>query len=285
MSNKTDLESKRLPYEEWDFSMIPAELTDLAFFYEFSRQSQKIKNRVDDYRKLHPYFPKETWMGGPLCFDNALLEQLAPSEIDYINSLMPFFKFEAFLSVIDWLSYCPGFPDKPFSELTEEEYRNNRPVPVNTRGLDEWAGRGPDNYLHQLIPFVDKTFVEIADTPGVLKEYNSIHLIHFDWRKTDAELVRDFKDWMKMQRECFAITPTHAYARGLYNDPIPMPDKCKKKEKALEYLGVLRKQQACATWRQYMQTYCHSDADQRPEEKKVAAAGQLLAWFESQLQP
>lgn len=298
--------------EEWDFSLIPTEHVDNAFFYEFSRQSPIIQDVVNEFRKLAPILSKMPSNYGALIFDESdwkefdnsgdepkgeefkpcLMKEIDGKIVEFplkglneadkerLRTNSQNFKNNSFIEIIYQLSFCASFPEVPYSCLSESERVE---IPTNVEGLLYLASRQYGGGGHLWNGIEDKTFWEIGDIPGMLQEHCDLHLLCIDWRKTDAELAQDLKEWVKRIRPNVDIKSTPLYSRGLYNQPIPMPPNCKKKDKALEYLGILRKRMSAGTWKQYMHTYCSLDADQREEEKKVAAANKILSWFESQV--
>ena len=275
-------EKKALPKSEWCFQKINPADVKLAFFYEYSRQSSRMIRKVRHYRDLHPYL--YTFRPIPVCIDGNKYQACTLPQRYIIDLLMATFKEDAYSHLIDWLSFIPKFPEVPFCELEKKDLQNGRNLPTNTRGVSDIVWHTSKGASH--IPMIFRTpekFSDIISKPGFVRDHESLHVMIINWRKTDSELVDDFRDWLKMSREFIEIPPVRESARGIANNPLDLPEECKSVETALLHLGKLRCLDSCGSWDEYMRIYRPGNTDRRSLQKDVAAARKVVAWLESKI--
>jgi hypothetical protein len=180
--------------------------------------------------------------------------------------------------------FIPKFPEMPFCELKQKDWQNGRPLPTNTRGFEDVVWYTPNRGHSIPLPFWGPgNFKEVISKPGFVLDHESLHVMILDWRKTNEELVADFRDWIKMSRSMVEVEPVRESARGIANDFLDLPKECKSVDTALLHLGKLRCFDSCGSWDEYMQIYCPGNADRRSLQKDVAAARKVLAWLDSRI--
>ena len=276
------MDKKKLASAEWNFSALKPQEIDAAFFYEFSRSSKVVVEKVELYRSLH-WVITDFLFTSPLCLDGEIFDSLVHEEQAKIQQKLDAFKKNSFLRVIDWLSYCPKFPEIPFLDLAPADYREKgRGLPIHTRGFIDLGFHSQKTSMLPGIFLNEPNYHKAVSSPGLIEEHESLHVVMVDWRKTNGELVEDFTSWLALNREELWGKETRPAARGLFNEPLPFPDNCKKKDTALVNLGKLRCLEASAHWGDYMQSYNSGISDDRNLKKDVAVARQLIDWFDSQ---
>ena len=287
---------KKLPKSEWDFSKLNPEQLPYAFFYEYARQSDKIKSLVRVYRELIPYGvnydSEHEWS-----FEVKKIKHLSKQEDAVLWSKTEQFKINEYYSLIIWLSFCEKFPAASFIELKTEDYRDMPGraygciLPVNGRGLCEivycWAkdfkefNEDPnDRETH--MP-VGRDFLQPVEKAEAGKEHVSVHLMRVDWWKSDSELQAEFAEWVEYGRARVKVKPVKATSRGLLNRPLGLPKECRKTSTALLHLGKLRCLESSGSWEKYLAVYQEDKSDRRSLEKDVSAARKIIAWLEEKV--
>jgi|GEM_PF-6235854 len=285
---------KKLAEKEWNFSKLSPEQVPYAFFYEYSRQSDKIKELIKVYRELIPYLDEEA-PGEGWFFSIETTRDLTIDQKDEIRSKTELFTENEYLFLIRWLGRCEKFPDTPFLELKEEDYRNGPDVafnarlfPVNGQGFSEiescWIKDFQENTFR-----VDPYHVRYKLPPvagrGPSGEHVSAHLIRIDWWKSNNELQAEFAEWVEACRQYIKVEPVKTGARGILNQPLDLPKECKKMSTALAHLGSLRCLKATGSWEKYLTVYHTDKSDRRYLEKDVSAARKVISWLEKKVQP
>lgn len=286
---------KKLPKSEWDFSRLNALFVTHAFFYEYSRQSSKVKELVGVYRELIPYIaddiPYDDWI-----FKTDKLVDLSEEDVDALWARTERFKNNTYLALIRWLAYCKKFPDTPFLELTPKDYLNGPEVPINVRVFPvngrsfcdmgyHWVDDSDeeDPYVLDLnsgVPHGLFCPIDVSESSG---PHISMHQVRIDWWKTDSELKAEFAEWLAAYRKFLKVKPIPSSKRGLLNRPLDLPKECRKKETALMHLGKLRCLEATGTWEKYLALYHGDKSDRRFLEKDVSAARKIIAWLEEKV--
>ena len=252
----------------------------MRFFYEYARESKKITRLVDIYREFHPYISSIT--RNPLSFDSEKFEKQSVKEQERIKMLTGNFSRNAMLYLIDWLSFISKFPLSPYLSLKENEIKNGREMPKNIRGVEDIVFYFPDGAAICLPAFFGgKSFTEIFE--NTIPNYQSAHVMLIDWRKTNVELVDDFRDWIEMSRNFTKTQPIREASRGIFNEELDLPKECKKVDTALFHLGKLRCNKSCASMDEYMKIYHPSNIDRRSIQKDISAARAVLSWLESKV--
>ena len=280
---------KKLPKSEWDFSGLEPSLVSYAFFYEYSRQSDKVKELVEGYRGLHPYI--EHISVSDWTIPNEKAAHLSSDEKIKLYERAAPFKGREYIPLIRWLSYCEAFPNTPFMELDSTDYlfqkempRFSRYFPVDGRGFldleSDWAReyRGKTNYIED-----GREIFEIMAETDPENDHITIHHIFVDWWKSDSELRADFNRWIKFHRRNYKVKPVKALSRGLFDRPLDLPKECRKKNTALIHLGKLRCLEASGSWEKYLTLYHTAKSDRRYLEKDVSAARKVIAWLEDKV--
>lgn len=226
---------KKLPVNEWDFSSIEPALVPYAFFYEYSRQSDKVKELVALYREILPYLYELEMAPG----DGWFFVEEAPGAISEDKKAELIAKTEQFteteyLFLIRWLGRCEKFPDTPFLELEVKDYRNGPDIavnaylfPVNGQGFcdigycwmrdlkeDTFCIENPFSIFCKLPPVAGR---------GPYGEHVTANLIRVDWWKTDNELKEEFSAWVEDFRRHIKVEPVKAGTRGILNQPLDLP--------------------------------------------------------------
>jgi hypothetical protein len=282
---------KKLPENEWRFKKLPPALVSYAFFYEYARQSHKIKALVDEYRKLtsHGIEYHDVWSDWAM--DSKKSGNLPKEKTKVLWQKTEQFKVNDYLPLIRWLAHCKKFPKTPFLELKSEDYRNGPEVSVNERVFPV-NGRGVCEMGYcWMKDFSDKTF-QISLTPRLGsfqpiatgpdgEEHVTAHMLRVDWWKTDSELKQEFAEWVDVYRKFLKVKSIPPGKRGLLNQPLDLPKECRKMGTALAHLGNLRCLEAAGSWENYLDIY--EKIDRRYLERDVSAARAVLAWLESKV--
>ena len=304
-----------LPREEWDFYKIDEQEAQLAFFYEFGRDSEKVKEEVAKMRAarpaphIWPYYPRE----------------------------------QPLIEVIAWLAKQESFPLKPWFTFKAETTNQIRRKRADTRELEaringgrhdfiklppgtkislptkspndsvdtiEWMCAGIRGSNVALRPHISFEQVWMGDTKAVRawhekqartfifppdciiqpRPETSWLEIGIDWRLTDVEIIDMVSSLIKSARpQQFKKNSKTPQAQRGFAEMIPF-----RTTSALQWLGVLRRKIAAGSWRDYFKLYGTDvgatnnkvvaksrDVSEfaRPREEDCRKAKLILDWF------
>lgn len=281
---------KKLPESEWEFSSLAPSLVSYAFFYEYSRQSEKIKSLVKVYRELIRHGIEYYDVFSDWARDPKNSQKLSEEKRAALWKKTDQFKENNYLPLIRWLAHCKKFPETPFLKLKPEEYRNGpevslneRVFPVDGRGVCEmgycWMKDFNEQKFDIALTHRLGSCQPMAADPDA--EHITAHMLRVDWWKTDSELKQEFSEWVDVYRKFLKVKPIPPGKRGFLSRPLDLPKECKKKDTALAHLGKLRCRNHAGSWEKYFAIYCAPDVNRRYLERDVSAAKQVLAWMES----
>jgi len=281
---------KKLPESEWDFSGLAPSLVSYAFFYEYARQSEKIKSMAKVYRELirHGIEYHDLWSAW--ASDPKKSPKLSEEKKAKLWKKTEQLKTNDYLSLIRWLAYCKKFPETPFLELKPEDYRNEPDVAVNER-IFPVKGRGVCEMGYCWMKDFDKQTFDITLTHRLGScqpmaadpdtEHITAHMLRVDWWKTDSELKQEFSEWVDVYRKFLKVKPIPPSKRGLLNRPLNLPKECRKMGTALVHLGNLRCLEAAGSWENYLALY--EKINRRYLERDISAARKIIAWLEEKV--
>jgi hypothetical protein len=307
--------TQALPREEWDFYNVDEQEAQLAFFYEYARDSEMVKTEVAKMRAarpephIWPYYPRE----------------------------------QPLIEVLAWLAQQESFPQKPWFVLKAKTTRQIRRKRAETQELEaqikegrhefiklppgsrislptklpqdsvetiEWMCAGIRGSNVALRPHVSFEQVWMGDTKAVRawherqartflfppdciiqpKPEASFLEFGIDWRLTDVEIIGMVSSLIRTSRphqfKKHAKTPLAQ--RGLA-EMIPF-----RTTSALQWLGVLRRRNSVKSWREFFDVYGNNVVVQtdkavmksrevsdlaRPREEDCRKAKLILNWF------
>jgi hypothetical protein len=265
---------KPLPPEEWYFDELDEREVRLAFFYEFGRSSDKIKEVVEKMRAARPHprcwsycprehhiyevvfwlarqepqFPETSWLTlrantiAKIQIERAKARKLEAE----INAKLP--SGQKFCG--GGISGSPGEPVEPYEWMVRVIQGSNIDLRIGGAGFQHtWMGN--PQAIRERERQMARTHVtpqewEIVPCP----EGGQIHG-GIDWRSTDEEIIEKFRWFLERERpqQFKRNAKTPLLQRG-YDIVLPC-----SKGAALKWLGILRKRKSVKSWREYVEIY------------------------------
>ena len=168
--------------EEWDFSDCPDEQLDACRNYEFGRESENIRERVRLHRAAlgNPTFEKFlAWHNG-----DGPPESITNAEWEAVCFFFP--------GIVCW-EWLDEFPRIPFLRVPAVR----REVFAVEKG--RWSAI-TENFSEML-----KHYPQLREQTGEMairvSEDTTAAAFEINWTRSDDELVRHFKDWLKTFRK------------------------------------------------------------------------------------
>ena len=298
MSN-SNTASYNLPTEEWDFREVPNNIVHTVFYYEYSRESNKIKAMVkhcrdkekensvinQDNKSESEIFPPEDpfW---------TLAQYLAPlnsfPEYSYKHSIKsihnnPFNPGISFFIPFKngwylWDHYKSGLDKDAYSYIWSQQ--NATKIPGEVEGdsevclckhNDDSTDNTPEIY------YVNNIEDDPIDTPHL-----KLISIALNWRLTDKEMKEQFEDFLKRARP--SQYDVFASIKSVQTNMFPEAGLNKfpfRKKNALEWLGVLRRKHTGITWDGFMNKWViNFKPSERTIQEQYRMAKIILKWFE-----
>ena len=299
----------KLPTEEWNFGDQLKDETNVhlvrgVFFYEYFRCSGKLQKIVLRCRRYYfneagkqPRPPVPGWEG---CNYNILYPEEKEAICQKTNG------WEIVGELVQGLMNNSSFPKIPALQLLNFKGQTDGQKDCLRSWFCNLDSSPALRYCKDMADGQDAQHLaqQIVGEPGIEYRFNgslqaqkseSVIPVRIDWVKPDKQIIADFREVVLGRRpeqfHKFQKISSQQVAIGNLIDKLPF-----RLRSALEWLGVYRRREAVATWREYLEIYNPKALQEikrgvvkakdinelsRSREEDYRKAKLILDWFEN----
>ncbi len=242
------------PDEEFEFSQIPQPEIGAACWWEYFRESLRVKRAVSEYRA-----------------GAALLSK----EIEPIRDITGISMLAAIAAV------CPSFPDKPWLSLTSREHA------LAMSAIDEGSAKAawirPDIYMASPSDVSHEPsgvyYVRLPIMGGSRKALGATRqsiLMTVNWAASDGDIIDTVQEWLNKNRP--PAYPNSKRRPRLTGSNLCFPAQYNK---ALSWLTPLRLHPSLGTWKAVAKELMKPSEVNPDAQKDIASkARRIIAWLD-----